>query len=346
MRRTLCWSKFPALLTFLILTGMLSLQSMAASFDCKKASLSVEKLICSNPSLSRIDEELYAVYQKMLENLSSEARATVVEGQRNWLRFVKRICFRSTKSEGLGSCMEAQYENRIRTLKNGRHVLSGGYQVYPVTKYVAELHEADNELDTPKWLECKFVYPQIDNKNLSVEKIKFVDGINKLILSRYRKHYDGFACRDDADTYFSVFLEDISDNWFMLNELDSWCCAAHGLWTNDVFLFRKNDFKQINGEDFFNGSGWKQKINEAAASLLRQDGHGEKGETDVGAEDVTRWWPTKKGLRIEFPLYTVDGFAAGTPSVVLLWKDIHPLMTKEAISESKKVRYEYFEKGY
>src|SRR5215472_14292419 len=40
--------------------------SQAASFDCAKAQTKVEKLICSNPTLSKADDALAAAYKKAM----------------------------------------------------------------------------------------------------------------------------------------------------------------------------------------------------------------------------------------------------------------------------------------
>jgi len=43
-----------------LLLGLFSLSVSAASFDCKKAKTAFEKRVCSNPELSRLDEEMAA----------------------------------------------------------------------------------------------------------------------------------------------------------------------------------------------------------------------------------------------------------------------------------------------
>ncbi|RJF99534.1 lysozyme inhibitor LprI family protein [Noviherbaspirillum saxi] len=55
----------------------------AASFDCHKARTPSEKLICSDPSLSKLDEDLNAAYKRALE--SGQDKTLIRHWQREWL---------------------------------------------------------------------------------------------------------------------------------------------------------------------------------------------------------------------------------------------------------------------
>ena len=83
--------------------------AFAASFDCRKASSTMEKLICSDAELSRQDEELAAAY-KQARSISGAA-ATITRWQRDWLR-----------SETVTNCRDAAslrlaYSERIALLR-------------------------------------------------------------------------------------------------------------------------------------------------------------------------------------------------------------------------------------
>jgi ankyrin repeat protein len=68
----------------------------AASFDCSKATTSVEKSICAEPELSELDEQLNFLYQMLLSNASFAPTARLA--QRNWLMSRNRckdtVCIR------------------------------------------------------------------------------------------------------------------------------------------------------------------------------------------------------------------------------------------------------------
>lgn len=79
--------------------------TMAASFDCAKASTNVEKIICSNPVIGQLDVDLSIVYKEARLNNES-----IVQEQRDWMR--KR---NNCKEE---SCVEDIYRLRISELSN------------------------------------------------------------------------------------------------------------------------------------------------------------------------------------------------------------------------------------
>jgi uncharacterized protein YecT (DUF1311 family) len=66
--------------------GLLSTQATAASFDCKKAASWVEKTVCANPELSKLDEEMAKAYHDALVSLSPEGQKETKEYQKQWLK--------------------------------------------------------------------------------------------------------------------------------------------------------------------------------------------------------------------------------------------------------------------
>jgi uncharacterized protein/ssDNA-binding Zn-finger/Zn-ribbon topoisomerase 1 len=77
--------------------------SSAASFDCKKASTSVEKLICTDPKLSELDTDLAQAYRGAVK-VSPDVKV----GQKQWLK-ERNACVDVT-------CLKTAYENRINNL--------------------------------------------------------------------------------------------------------------------------------------------------------------------------------------------------------------------------------------
>jgi uncharacterized protein len=90
--------------TILLLSGICS----AASFDCDRATTLVEKLICSEPGLSQLDEKLSKTYEEVLR--ATPDRAGLKREQNNWLREVRNLCRHSV-------CLEEEYRNRLAALE-------------------------------------------------------------------------------------------------------------------------------------------------------------------------------------------------------------------------------------
>lgn len=80
--------------------------AQAASFDCAKAQSEVEKLICADAELSKLDEDLAAAYTKALK-VDGKA-ASVRRAQKQWVK-ERNACVDS-------ACVKNAYQSRARTL--------------------------------------------------------------------------------------------------------------------------------------------------------------------------------------------------------------------------------------
>lgn len=90
--------------------------AQAASFDCAKAATAVEKTICADAELSRLDEELARAYAQALAEAAD--RQAVKSGQRTWLRNTRDVCADAM-------CLKAGYEARIVVLAQGSGTPAG-----------------------------------------------------------------------------------------------------------------------------------------------------------------------------------------------------------------------------
>ncbi|WP_244788336.1 lysozyme inhibitor LprI family protein [Cupriavidus pauculus] len=74
-------------LRLLSATALLCLSAVAhaASFDCKKAGTFVEKEICADASLSKLDDALTSNYRMMMASNLGDGGASLKKEQRAWL---------------------------------------------------------------------------------------------------------------------------------------------------------------------------------------------------------------------------------------------------------------------
>jgi ankyrin repeat protein len=79
----------------------------AASFDCEKATSEVEKLICGDEELSKLDDSLNRAYLLALKR--KDIKAETIENQKQWLKNERDTC----RNAG---CIKAAYETRIKEL--------------------------------------------------------------------------------------------------------------------------------------------------------------------------------------------------------------------------------------
>lgn len=90
----------------LYLFGLLALSVQAASFDCAKAATKVEKLICADAEISKLDEELNAAYKTALQD---EKRAgTIKKAQKQWMK--------ERNSCADAACVKRAYEMRLSSI--------------------------------------------------------------------------------------------------------------------------------------------------------------------------------------------------------------------------------------
>jgi uncharacterized protein YecT (DUF1311 family) len=107
----------------------------AASFDCKKASTKVEKLICADPELSRQDEAMAAAYAEALKAWDGKIAAGTRMNQKGW------VGSRSLLPPGMDQggvyctddktrldCLRGLYRDRIAVLRDPAWRLGGIYE--------------------------------------------------------------------------------------------------------------------------------------------------------------------------------------------------------------------------
>lgn len=85
---------------------MLGITAQAASFDCRKAQSAVEKMVCSDGELTKLDEELAQIYGEVLKKAPDEA--SLKKQQRAWLK-ARNHCQEI-------SCLRDHYQGRLAVL--------------------------------------------------------------------------------------------------------------------------------------------------------------------------------------------------------------------------------------
>jgi uncharacterized protein YecT (DUF1311 family) len=85
----------------------MSATAQSASFDCQKAWAKVEKTICSDPALSKLDDELAAAYKSALQTGDAPG---IKAGQKSWLKG-RNGCKEDTE------CLRYAYQARLKSLR-------------------------------------------------------------------------------------------------------------------------------------------------------------------------------------------------------------------------------------
>ncbi|MFK3737254.1 lysozyme inhibitor LprI family protein [Massilia sp. TN1-12] len=90
-----------------VLAGLAATTAQATTFDCRKAGTAVEKTICADPALSRLDERLGAAYKEAMH--AGADRPALVASQRRWIAETRDRCPDA-------ACIARSYEARIAWL--------------------------------------------------------------------------------------------------------------------------------------------------------------------------------------------------------------------------------------
>jgi len=145
-------------LLILLMLGCAERAALAAapSFDCTKATATVDRLICSNEFLSSLDATLADVYLKRRQRLAGDERSAFIAEQKSWLKKRDNVCGIDSKNTSIATnnndqiigCFAAVYQDRIVSIKNidiPRYDLPKDFD----SAHISLLYSADDALCRP-----------------------------------------------------------------------------------------------------------------------------------------------------------------------------------------------------
>jgi uncharacterized protein len=83
--------------------------SFASGIDCDRAIGGIEKLVCDDPGVLQLDEELGYVFGNFLQNTTPNDRPKAVMQEKSWIVEVRNHCADS-------ACLRDVYINRLKSL--------------------------------------------------------------------------------------------------------------------------------------------------------------------------------------------------------------------------------------
>lgn len=93
-----------------LVSFILTAPTQAASFDCSKAAAQVEKFVCDNPVISKLDDQLGNVFQENISKASDEQRQRLTTEQEHWFKYTRNACNDEP-------CFKHAYWSRLAELK-------------------------------------------------------------------------------------------------------------------------------------------------------------------------------------------------------------------------------------
>ena len=120
--------KFIVISILLITSNLYSSEKIQPSFDCSKAKTRVEKLICSDEDISRVDRDMQKAYDLMmgkydLAYMNEEAKEEIKpyleklkQSQIDWVKYRDKYCNTKKDEKEFNSCVFSRYVYRIESI--------------------------------------------------------------------------------------------------------------------------------------------------------------------------------------------------------------------------------------
>ncbi len=101
------WRNCTSAFALLLLLCVASRTSHSQSFDCAKAATLIEKTVCGDPNLKRLDSEVAKNYRAVRKQVSPDAEKALVASQRDWIADRNSQC-----ASGSSECLTKSYRER------------------------------------------------------------------------------------------------------------------------------------------------------------------------------------------------------------------------------------------
>lgn len=320
------------------LFGLLSTQAIAASFDCKKAATWVEKTVCSNPELSKLDEELAKSYHDALASLSPEGQKETKQYQKQWLKNIshikgKRSSFAeeispiagvesSVKKDISPMRLKSAFEKRITQLQ--QILIKFPDRIF---RHVYVSHSKVEKTCPNLFVDQDLTYPQIENPRDENEKF-WNNFISKQAIDHFGPSDECQDINDDYDVGFSnkhMISIKRSHYWFTQE-----APAQHGYLAPDSISWLLESKRELKTADLFDDkTDWPNKI----AALVAQKVEGRDFSDAELMNMVTSphsWELSKDGLGL-LSFFNAAGYG-NNPIIILDWKTLAPYLGKNGRS--------------
>jgi uncharacterized protein len=318
--RCLCWGK---LFLIILLFGLLSTQANAASFDCNKANTWLEKTVCSDEVLSKLDEQMAKAYQDALASLSPEGQEETKQYQRQWLKQLPRC-------QSVG-CLKDFYEERIKQLQES-------LIKFP-DRIFRNVHVYYEKLDKtcPNGIVTNdLTYPQIENPRDENEK-SWNNFLSKQATGNFKY---GDECINSNDEYSVSFSNKHVISVERMNSMlvQGATLPAQAMAESISFLLESK--RELQTTDLFDDkTDWSDEIAALASQKLQDEKiaqYLERNRRTIESFEImdavtspSRWVISKDGLGYGFFERYLKGYRV---FIIIDWKTLDPYLSKKGHS--------------
>ncbi len=333
-----------------LLGVLLASPAFAASFDCARASTPREKAICASPRLSKMDEQLAAAYSKLLATVPTEARATVRQIERDWLRSIE--CPANVGSQALEDCLTLSWDKRLRLLQTA---ISSASQpgsvpflwnsVHFTQADTGDVADNDAERGAPQHSTLDAAWPQALSSDPDWQAWNRAIELEARELASQGQARPGdpwakSGWMDGMDNDVSVTLGAVTRVFVGASFQNLWYGhgANHPNYVKLQFNWLLQPRRELAAEDVFRAdSGWQKFLFVRAMDSLKAQidpkfpesewapGYGEDLVRKI-VTDPHHWILTTAGLTLYFPQDSISCHACGEFKVELSWTELRPML--------------------
>jgi len=355
------------LLTGCILAGLAATGTVApaeaASFDCTKATQPLDKRICGDAELSKLDEDLAAAYGKAKAGLSPAGQKVLQTGQHDWLGYSRRICktrldpkIAKLVGESVEDCLKGEYRDRTEDLQQYAVYQSSGFTFGRGETYVLSASDPSVASSHTGFTYTRVSWPLIDvapagidgtawNKTMTavVHKLATPDTTGADV-DEAPDAGDGQAGGDQAgsdqpeqdadDLDIDYNFDLITPQMISIEVIYSVIGhgAAHPTGGSEIHSILLADGRELTAKDLFRSDrdwqGYMIKRSHAAWRDIMADMPDAVDDKAI-AEMVklpTNWQLTDKGISLLFPTYSVGPYVVGDQQVDFTWDELKPYL--------------------
>jgi uncharacterized protein YecT (DUF1311 family) len=299
---------------------LLSTQAIAASFDCKKAATWLEKTVCSNPELSKLDDQLAKAYHDALASLSPEGQEETKQYQRQWLKEISSYSKDSLKP---------LYKKRIKQLQHS--LIKFPDRTF---RNVCVYYEKFDKTCPYGIVVNDLTYPQIENPRDEKEKVW-----NNFLSKQATEHFKyGDECINSNDEYSVTFSNKRLISVERMNSMLVQGAISPRLASAGSISWLLESKRQLQASDLFDDkTDWQNKLTELVSGKLKEKEANdketlEKALSRLKADTATqpdRWAISKDGLSFGFLELYLEGFRV---FITIDWKTLDPYLSKKGHS--------------
>jgi uncharacterized protein len=322
----------------------------AASFDCAKASSTLQRSICSDAKLSAADSTMAALYRNDLAQLSSNTVGLLRADQVQWLAWAQQLCHTTediARHTVIAECLKPLYADRIKVLRKAVLHLDD-LAFLTRTQYLAAVDSPGpagkpQSPDHPGFGTLTAVWPAADTNdpdwtawNRTVEQ-------SMLVLAAPDDKAPPTGWSDDLaadrDTEITAALKSVEHGrataTFTFESMQHGGAHPYEIWHTVTYVLAQH--RGLAPDDVFAaGADWKSAVAEAC---WHQMSTGDK-KTYIYAEvtgpdakpiqdtigNPTNWTLEPDGLHISFPEYSVSPRYAQMDDAVIPWAALAPVL--------------------